>query len=358
MPPLPPGEAEASLTAVDLFSGCGGLTTGLKAAGFRVVAAVECEEGALEAYRANHPEVEHVFDDDIRDVSGESILAALGTERGEIDLLAGCPPCQGFSRMRTLNRSNAAEDPRNGLVGEYLRLVDELLPRALMFENVPGLMRDDRYAALLRRIRELGYSPTDGVHDAADYGVPQRRHRLIMLAVRGADVQMPAPLPPESRPTVASAIRELPEAGASGDPAHDVTESRSKQVADLISRIPADGGSRRDLGPEHQLRCHQDCNGFYDVYGRMRWKDVAPTITSGFVNPSKGRFLHPAENRCVTPREAALLQTFPRDYRFPMSRGKYAVATMIGNAFPPELARRHAAQIQTVLFQLDARAAG
>lgn len=335
-------------TVIDLFSGCGGLTTGLKLAGFRVLAAVECEAGALEAYEANHADVPHIYRQDIREVRGAEVLKALGLKRGKLDLLAGCPPCQGFSRMRTLNRGAAADDPRNDLVREYLRLVAELLPRALMFENVPGLANDSRYGELLQSIRDLGYHAVDEVHDAADFGVPQRRRRLILLAARRAQVEMPRTLASE-RPTVRSVIAGLPRPGASGDPAHDVTEARHPEIAELIRLVPRNGGSRSDLGPDRVLGCHLRCDGFYDVYGRMQWDEVSPTITSGFVNPSKGRFLHPEQNRCITPREAALLQTFPQNYVFPMKRGKYPVATMIGNAFPPELAKHHAKAIAEVL---------
>ncbi len=347
-------EEETRPIAIDLFSGCGGLTTGLKLAGFRVAAAVECEPGALEAYEANHDEVEHVYRQDIREVTGRQMLDDLELERGQLDLLAGCPPCQGFSRMRTLNRGEAVDDPRNDLVCEYLRLVAAMLPRALLFENVPGLADDSRFRDLLRVIRDLGYAAVDEVHNAANFGVPQRRRRLIMLAIRGARVAMPTVLAACERPTVRNVIQGLPRPGMSGDPAHDVTETRRPRIAKLIRKIPHDGGSRRDLGPEHELDCHKQCDGFYDVYGRMSWDDVSPTITSGFVNPSKGRFLHPEQDRCVTPREAALLQTFPPDYVFPIARGKYAVAAMIGNAFPPELARRHARAIAEALLSATA----
>ncbi len=335
-------EARTGLTAVDLFSGCGGMTTGLKLARFKVLAAVECEPGALEAYKANHPDVPHIYPRDIRVVMGKQMLEDLEMERGRLDLLAGCPPCQGFSRMRTLNRGEAVDDPRNDLVKEYLRLVIELLPRALMFENVPGLVKDLRYQELLQTVRDLGYHTADEVHDAADFGVPQRRRRLILLAARKSAVTMPKRAASAELPTVRTVIEDLPLPGNSGDPAHDVTEARSPKITKLISLIPHDGGSRKDLKPKYALACHKKCDGFYDVYGRMRWDDVSPTITSGFVNPSKGRFLHPNQDRCLTPREAALLQTFPPDYIFPMARGKYPVAAMIGNAFPPEFARWHA----------------
>jgi DNA (cytosine-5)-methyltransferase 1 len=114
----------------------------------------------------------------------------------------------------------------------------------------------------------------------------------------------------------------------------------------MIESIPKNGGSRRDLGPDNQLPCHERCIGFHDVYGRMSWDDVAPTITTGCVNPSKGRFLHPEENRAITLREAALLQGFPADYWFSLRRGKFQAAGLIGNALPPEFVRRHALQIR------------
>ena len=113
----------------------------------------------------------------------------------------------------------------------------------------------------------------------------------------------------------------------------------------LIRLIPKDGGSRLDLGRQRQLGCHRRCDGFKDVYGRMAWDDVSPTVTGGCVNPSKGRFLHPTKNRCVTLREAALLQSFPPTYRFSLRRGKFPAAQMIGNALPPEFIRRHAKQV-------------
>jgi DNA (cytosine-5)-methyltransferase 1 len=142
--------------------------------------------------------------------------------------------------------------------------------------------------------------------------------------------------------SVRDAIGHLPRPGSSGDPLHDVSEKRSEKVKRLIASIPKNGGSRRDLGRKRQLRCHTDCDGFNDVYGRMAWDEVAPTITGGCVNPSKGRFLHPTQNRSITLREAALLQGFPADYYFSLERGKFAAAQMIGNAFPPPFVRPHA----------------
>jgi DNA (cytosine-5)-methyltransferase 1 len=126
-------------------------------------------------------------------------------------------------------------------------------------------------------------------------------------------------------------------------------EKRAGTVLKLIRDIPKDGGSRGDLPRARQLRCHKKSDGFSDIYGRMAWKKVAPTITSGCFNPSKGRFLHPESDRAITMREAALLQGFPRDYSFALSYGKQAIALMIGNALPPEFIRRHALEIHGAL---------
>jgi DNA (cytosine-5)-methyltransferase 1 len=349
-PPTPSVLPDRELLAVDLFSGCGGLTLGLKLAGFRVIAAVEFDAGAVEAYKLNHQGVT-LYDFDICQLRGEQILADAGLKAGELDLLAGCPPCQGFSRMKTLNGKHEDADPgKNDLVYQYLRLVEELQPRALLLENVPALRQDRRYRLLRERVEELGYYVSDEIHDAADFGVPQRRRRLIMLAAKCARPAMPTPVPVEARQSVRQAISAWSAtAGVSGDLAHDVPSNRSARVEALIRRIPHDGGSRRDLGADEQLQCHKNCDGFGDVYGRMRWDDVSPTITSGFPNPSKGRFIHPDQDRTLTLREGALLQTFPSDYKFPEHRGKYQVATMIGNALPPRLAEAHASAVAAVL---------
>jgi DNA (cytosine-5)-methyltransferase 1 len=334
------------LTAIDLFSGCGGLTLGLKQAGFRVVAAVEIEKAASDAYKRNHPEV-ILKKRNIRRVTVYSILNELNLQTGQLDLLAGCPPCQGFSILRTQNGAKSVEDKRNGLVYEMLRFARVLRPKAVMMENVPKLRDHPSFANFRDRLGRLGYKLTWAVRDAARYGVPQRRKRLILLAGLGFEIS----LANESADvmTVRNAISGLESAGASGDDLHDLPEKRADRVLRLIRDIPKDGGSRKDLPDSRQLKCHQRQDGFYDIYGRMAWDDVAPTITSGCHNPSKGRFLHPEEDRAITLREAAILQGFPKDYAFPLSAGKEAIALMIGNALPPEFIRRHALNIRQTL---------
>jgi DNA (cytosine-5)-methyltransferase 1 len=330
-------------TAIDLFSGAGGLTLGLRQARFKVVGAVEVSQLAATTYKSNFRNV-RLWDMDIQKLSVAKVLRELQMRPGQLDLLAGCPPCQGFSAMRSLNGHQTVLDDRNDLVLQFERFVRGLRPKAVMLENVPALIRDQRLTGLVESLKAMGYSVTTEVLDASHYGVPQRRRRMILVATRRGHVHLAEKDP--VRVTVRDAIGSLASPGRIDDPLHDVRENRQPKIARLIARIPKDGGSRRDLGAEAQLECHRRCDGFSDVYGRMAWGDVAPTITSGCVNPSKGRFLHPEQDRAITLREASLLQGFPRNFKFDLGRGKYAVAEMIGNALPPEFIRRHAVEIR------------
>jgi len=329
--------------AIDLYSGCGGLTLGLKQAGFRVIGAVEIDPLASKTYKGNHKDV-RLWRQDISTLPVSKIRVELNLKPGQLDLLAGCPPCQGFSTLRTRNGAMQNRDRRNNLIREMLRFVRVLRPKTVMMENVPGLRSHVQFRDFCRGLRRLGYKVDWDIKDAARYGVPQRRRRLILLA--GLDTNIPfAEEAPRLR-TVRQAIGRLATAGRSGDPLHDLQEKRKPRILDLIRDIPKDGGSRLDLPTNRQLDCHKKFDGFKDIYGRMAWSEVAPTITSGCFNPSKGRFLHPRENRAITMREAALLQSFPGKYWFPPDAGKQAVALMIGNALPPEFIRCHALEIR------------
>lgn len=333
--------------AIDLFSGCGGLTLGLRQAGFDVLAAIEIDPAAVETYKANHKKVV-VKQTDVRTLSPKKLRHELKLRTGQLDLLAGCPPCQGFSTLRTRNGANKNRDARNDLVHQMLRFARAFRPKAIMMENVPRLMERKPFQKLCEGLRQLGYRLTFEVKDAARYGVPQRRRRLILLAGRGFNIPF-AKETGHSR-TVSGAIRRMREPGRSRDPLHNIPgKKRAPRILKLIRDIPKDGGSRGDLPKNRQLECHKKSDGFKDIYGRMAWDKVAPTITSGCFNPSKGRFLHPEKNRAITMREAALLQGFPRDYVFGLSAGKEAIALMIGNALPPEFIRRHALEIRTAL---------
>jgi DNA (cytosine-5)-methyltransferase 1 len=332
-------------TAIDLFSGCGGLTLGLKRAGFDVIGAIEIDRLAATTYTHNHPGVK-VWDKDIRQIKARGMMRSLGIRPGQLDLLAGCPPCQGFSTIRTRNQRTTT-DKRNSLIFEFLRFVRAFRPKTIMMENVPGLIGYYRFKEFTDKLRAAGYEIESKVLNAADYGVPQRRRRVIVLG--GLSGKIDFAIPVTNRRTVQDTIGSMPPAGESGDALHDLREIRSEKILRRIRRIPKDGGSRSALGKRGQLKCHIKCEGFRDVYGRMGWKDVAPTITSGCTNPSKGRFLHPVKHRAITLREAALLQGFPRNYYFPADQGKQSVAEMIGNALPPEFIRRHAQMIKSRL---------
>lgn len=332
--------------AIDLFSGAGGLTTGLKQAGFKVVAAVEVNPIAAETYKLNHKRT-RLYRSDICFIDPKKIMNDLGLEVGQLDVLAGCPPCQGFSSHRTRNRSSSVIDVRNDLIFEFLKFVDVFKPKTVMLENVPGLARDERILRVVEQLSDLGYCIGENavqVKDAAKYGVPQRRKRMIITVSRFGLIDEP---PEVSRPeTVRRTIGKLLPVGSSGDLLHDLKVTRSPKVQTMISLIPRDGGSRTDLPKEYWLPCHlRNPDGYLDVYGRMKWDCVSPTITGGCGSPSKGRFLHPEFDRGITLREAALLQTFPRGYKFSLARGRDYTALMIGNALPPKFIKSHALQV-------------
>ena len=334
--------------AVDLFCGPGGLSRGLSQAGFRVVAAAELDPLAADTYRDNFPGT-LMWQGDLKTMHARRVrrdLARMGVRRGELELLAGCPPCEGFSTIRTQNGHLTVQDDRNDLVTDFARMVRIMLPHFVMLENVPALKRDVRFTELLRLLTRLGYVHNSGeIKDVSKFGVPQRRRRLVLLAARRRVVHLPATPEGDSLPaTVRDAIGDLlpPRPEHPRDPLHDYADKRSAAVMQRIRHVPIDGGSRSAL-PEHlRLDCHTTSDGFKDVYGRMAWDRPSPTITGGCVNPSKGRFLHPDQDRAITLREAARLQSFPDEHVFRTTGGKYRTAEMIGNALPPAFVTRHA----------------
>lgn len=334
-------------TAIDLFCGAGGLTVGLKQGGFNVLAGVEFNPVAAETYKMNHKR-NSIYQCDIKELDPYVILKDLGLVVGELDLLAGCPPCQGFSSHRTRNKGSSVIDERNDLVFEFIRFVRAMKPKTIMMENVPGLAKDDRIEEVKSELKELGYYINDKtvqVKDAAFFGVPQRRKRMILQASLMGFIEEPK----ESSKfvTVQDVIGGLESAGSSGDYLHDLPVIRTPKIEKMISLIPKDGGSRRDLDRKYWLPCHiRSPNSYLDVYGRMSWKKVSPTITGGCTSPSKGRFIHPEFDRAITLREAALLQTFPKNYKFSLARGKDFVALMVGNALPPTFIKKHAVQFK------------
>lgn len=326
------------LTSIDLFAGAGGLSCGLVKEGFQVVAALEVDPVSAKSYSLNHQETKLIVDD-IRQVTGPQILNQAGFSRGQLDLLTGCPPCQAFSTLRTRRRKQNKHDPSKELIIEMLRLVRSIRPRAVIVENVPGLANDNHFSTFCLGLKKAGYDFTYSILNASNFGVPQRRKRLILVALREKNIPFEWSNYSCERKTVRDAIGHLAPSGTSGDILHDIPEKRTSAMIERIKATPKNGGSRRDISPELQCVCHTRIDGFKDVYGRMAWDDVAPTITSGCNNPSRGRFLHPEEDRAITLREAALLQTFPQNYQFCFDRGKEHVACQIGNAFPPDMIR-------------------
>lgn len=341
----------SKLIAIDLFSGCGGLTEGLKQAGFSVIAGAEIRKEARDAYALNHQSV-HIFED-VRNITLNSILPFYNLKRGQLDLLAACPPCQGFSTLRTKNNTTIADDERNRLIFQVSRIASELLPKAVLVENVPGLASNWRIQDFQSRLRKLGYSTNKAVLDASEFGVPQRRKRMIFLAVLG-DKKPTIPQPTQAKHlTVRDAIEGLPPWNSAEAPElHRMRQHFSPAVLERVKNIPKDGGSRRHLGVDSQLPCHKRQAGFNDVYGRLSWDKVAGTITRSCHNPSKGRYLHPSEDRALTIYEAMLLQGFPTNYRLEASRGIEKVASLVGEAFPPPFAKAQAEHIIRIISEL------
>ena len=333
--------------AIDLFSGCGGMTEGLFQAGYQVVAAVEIDQSAAQAYHANNDQRNvYLFQEDIRNVDIGIIQDIL---KGEpLHLLAGCPPCQGFSTIRKKNKKRPKKDSRNKLIWEFIRFVEVLMPLTVMLENVPALAEYTEFKKAISRLKRLGYDPHYEILDVADFGVPQRRKRLVMMGSLLGSISPAAGGIPLI--TVRQAIGDLVSPEISDDPVHHMYPHHTRKVQQRIELTPKDGGSRSDLPDEYTLECHKkEGIGFRDVYGRLAWDKVSSTITGGCLNPSKGRFLHPEQNRCISAREAALLQTFPKEYIFPTDIPRASIALMIGNALPPAFCRQQGEHISAHL---------
>jgi DNA (cytosine-5)-methyltransferase 1 len=343
------------LTAVDVFSGAGGTTQGLRDAGYQVVAAIESDPAAVETFAANHPGT-LLLGRDIRRVQAPALALRLARTGHPVDLLTACPPCQPFSTLG----SGDATDPRNRLVSSVLRFANALRPRALVLENVPGLQKEPRFSRLLVALGH-NYRLATHIVDAVDFGVPQRRRRVIVLGVR-RDIQVGLPrdllsaLPGGfdiSSRTAGEALAAAEKLSAVEDPVH---RARNPQPATL-ERIRAmkQGGGRLDLPKHLQLACHTRLTGrnATSIYGRIDPDQPAPTMTTRCTTPSCGRFVHPTADRGLTLREAALLQTFPLTYSF---HGSYqAVERQIGNAVPPRLAEALGLVVATMLAAADQR---
>jgi DNA (cytosine-5)-methyltransferase 1 len=326
-------------TAIDLFAGAGGATQGLADAGFRVVAAVEADNVAAASYRANHGSV-HLVEQDIRLVGADDLRSKLALDRGELTLLKACPPCQGYSSIG----KGDPEDPRNDLVGEVWRFVRAFSPRVVMLENVPGLKRDHRLVHFVRQIRAVGYSVKVYEVDATEFGVPQRRRRLIVVAVRGGVRALPESivelLPGWFDNDAIKTAGEALALAAGVDPRTDALHRPRVSSPVVVARIAAlpVGGSRFDLPDRLRLGCHTKLGRREATasYSRVHADAPAPTMTTRCTTPACGQFVHPTSPRPLTLREAATIQTFPLTYRFEGGVGE--VERQIGNAVPVRMA--------------------
>lgn len=335
---------------IDCFCGAGGLSLGFEKAGFKVEYAFDLDEAAIKTYKKN-PDHHHgaSFVRDIYKVSKKSIEEDLGHELGEIDVVIGGPPCQGFSVQRRGNNV----DPRNQLVLEYVRLLKEIKPKFFVMENVGGILseRGKPYVkALFDNMKAAGYSIQQRKLTASNFGVPQDRTRVIIVGelTNGDDANFRFPEPEEGpKKTVREAISELMDKDETMVPNH-----KSDKLSALnIKRIQSitEGQGRDSLPEELQLECHKKNSGHrhLDTYGRMAWDQPSPTITARFDSFSRGRFGHPELDRTITLREGARLQTFPDSFEFVGT--KVEVARQIGNAVPPVLAQRVAEKIKECL---------
>jgi DNA (cytosine-5)-methyltransferase 1 len=349
-----------TLSFVDLFAGCGGMTRGFEdSGGFRSVFAIEFDRDAAATYATN-------FGDHVARVAIEDVATFPAA-----DVMIGGPPCQGFS---PLNRE-AVGFERRGLWREYLRAMEAIEPRAFVMENVPELLRSAEYVEFRHQAEVLGFTVEGGVLNAADFGVPQRRRRAIVIGLRAGAPRLPTPT--HSDPTLVLdtrtsvdglapwvTFREAVEGLAlapDGVAWHRKRNPRPESVR-RYKAVPRDGGDRFAMqanldraGLGHLVpRCWREKpTGTTDVFGRLWWDRPALTIRTEFYKPEKGRYLHPSAHRPITLREAARCMSFPDDFAFPESQSMSSVARQIGNAVPPLLARRIA---EALAAQLDGEA--
>jgi DNA (cytosine-5)-methyltransferase 1 len=329
------------MPAFDFFCGAGGLTRGLLDAGIRVLAGFDRDGKCKQSYETNNQGVKFV-EGDVRDVTlTELKRQARGKPFSEM-LFAGCAPCQPFSKQ---NKNGSSRHDATLLL-EFGRLVEEALPGQILVENVPGMARvkgNSTFRRFLRLLEVNGYQYEFDILDAKEYGVPQTRRRMILIAMQGIRPTIPKPthgrnlLPYRS---VRNAISHFPPIKAGERhliiPNHS-TASISPLNMERLHSTPHDGGDRRSWPRHLRLACHNgNYEGHTDVYGRMSWNNPASTLTGRCNSISNGRYGHPTQDRAISLREAAALQSFPDGYVFFGSQKH--VALQIGNAVPVRFA--------------------
>ena len=338
----------SSISAVDMFCGVGGLTYGLKQAGINVIAGLDIDETCKYPFEENN-HAEFITKDIRKFTSAE--LSELYPE-DSIKLLVGCAPCQPFSAQTRKNK-NRSSDKRWSLLDEFGRLIEEVKPQLIAFENVPLIRKENIFTNFCDKLRSLGYHfDPELIVYCPDYGIPQKRRRLVLIASIWGEVEL-IPKTHSSSPedgllafrTVKDAIGDLPKIG-DGEEYEQDRLHRSRKLSDMNKKRimhSKPGGTWKDWDEELRLPCHQKPSGkgYTTVYGRMDCDDLAPTITTQFINLGSGRFGHPEQHRALSLREGALLQTFPKDYKFIQPNSPITVsriASYIGNAVPVDLA--------------------
>ena len=327
--------APATIHAVDLFCGIGGLTHGLSLAGIQVKAGFDNDPTCRYAFEKNNKDAEFLCRS-VREIAFDDLERYYG--EADVTALVGCAPCQPFSAH---NRRKARSDSDCSLVDEFARLIADGIPDLVSMENVPGLERHPSFDGLIETLSGLGYYVNYAVVSCERYGIPQRRRRLVLLASRLGRIELPDGdgMPP----TVADCIRCLPEIAdgstCPNDPAHASVALSPTNRERITQSKP--GGSWADWDDSLISACHRKAH-YPGPYGRMRWDDTAPTITTQFCYYSTGRFGHPEQNRAISVREGALLQTFPHDYLLVDEENPPTIrklARHVGNAVPVKLGK-------------------
>lgn len=331
---------KANVQVIDLFCGIGGMTHGLIKSGLNVIAGYDIDESCRYAYEVNNDS--KFINSDISNLTGNS-LAKLYSDK-TIKVLVGCAPCQPFSK-HTHKVKNRNEDKKWGLLYEFGRLIKELEPEIVSMENVPQIEKQNVFIHFVEILEKLGYHVFTKTVLTANYGVPQSRRRKVLLASKNGDIELIEPLYNKKnfltvRKTIGN-IESLNDGEISkSDKLHKASKLGKKNKLRIQESKP--GGTWRDWPIELRANCHLKENGktYSSVYARMEWDKLAPTITTQFYNYGTGRFGHPEQDRALSLREGALLQTFPLDYKFidPDNEIKFGkLGVHIGNAVPVEL---------------------
>jgi DNA (cytosine-5)-methyltransferase 1 len=331
--------AAHEIAAVDLFCGAAGLSYGLKQGGVEVVAGIDLDPACRFPFEKNIGA--RFLQHDISALASKTVGELFGNTRFRV--LAGCAPCQPFSGYTTKRRGI---DSRWQLLLEFLRIVREIHPEIVTLENVPRLSHLPLWNDVVNELRSAGYYVSWGIVDASDYGVSQKRRRLMLLASRLGEIDLPKPTSSRTPPTVRRAIAKLPSVAAGDSNTKDRLHASRALTEKNLQRIRASrpAGTWREWPAEMRAECHKSLTGktYPSVYGRMSWDRPAPTITTQFYGFGNGRFGHPDQDRAITLREGALLQSFPPNFDFvpPGRRINFReIGRLIGNAVPPALGK-------------------